>query len=184
MPKALEVAVEQLDRKGVAVFAAAGNDGMADIVYPAKFPSVWAVGAQVPTSEGKAKSADWSNGKGTSGVRYWAAGTNVVSTTVDYQAPLTFRDDLDNTAIFQDLDPSFKSGVTLRGFACWDGTSFATPIVAADYAKRLLAGDDHDAALTTLDGVYGTEDNAEGFGAGIYAVDRCTEGTIAPAQTS
>ena len=134
---------------GVAVVAAAGNYSTTRRFYPAAFSlrsspvPVISVGALNPNGS-KALFSD-----GGRWVRAWAAGAAVVSTYPDDvngglapqvrvhaqpggTAPGDGRPD-DREA----LDPDDFRG----GFAAWSGTSFATPLIAAQLAARLLERD-------------------------------------------
>ncbi|WP_433266189.1 S8 family peptidase [Actinosynnema sp. CS-041913] len=100
----------EVERSGAVVVAAAGNGGTSRPVWPAALPPVVAVGADASFSNHGA----------------W----------VDAIAP-----GVDVTSSFVRLTPSRGGGPGTEereyGYACWSGTSFAAPRVAADIACLL-----------------------------------------------
>jgi subtilisin family serine protease len=129
--------LEELTSMGVAVTAAAGNFATGRKVYPAAF-------AARPVAAGHAPliSVGALNPNGTkalfsdegSWVRAWATGAGLVSTyprvNGSRSAPVSVPGGRSA------LDPDdFRSG-----FAIWAGTSFATPVIAAQIARELAAG--------------------------------------------
>ncbi len=172
-PVAIKAAITELLDRGVHVFAAAGNDGN-DLgpVFPAAFPSVHSVGAQT-FDAGVARPADFSNRGDPDGVDFWAPGVSVLSTTVDSPQSISFSEGHDPTNNFKDLPPSQQENVSLNGWACWDGTSFATPVLAAACATELIDRPDAN-PIPALRDLYGAHDNATGF-TGNKPVQRCEE---------
>jgi Subtilase family len=139
----LEV-IDRLRDLGVLVFAAAGNDATSRPFYPAAFaelasggsPQVVSVGALNPNSTKAlfSNEASW--------VRAWATGAGVVSTfPMDVQGSIgaDFQPATRRASLDQD---DFRSG-----FAVWDGTSFAAPLLAAEVTANLLASAADDPAL-------------------------------------
>jgi hypothetical protein len=118
-PVAMAAAVDALDRRfgdDLTIVAAAGNDGVEHVVYPAAFPSVIGVAAV----DNRGRRSGYSNFG--SWVRASAVGA-AVSTYFGERATET-------------IDPlgSFD------GYAAWEGTSFAAPVVAARIASEVAAG--------------------------------------------
>ncbi|WP_240490764.1 S8 family serine peptidase [Amycolatopsis vancoresmycina] len=144
--------IEDLVARGVVFVAAAGNESTARPFHPAWLatragaknsgPRVIAVGALNPDGS----KALFSNEN--RAVRVWASGVNVVSTfpvadgseTAERVVPARNR---------ASLDPDKFTG----DYAVWSGTSFATPLVAAEVANRLLRIGEKQAklALTKVD---------------------------------
>jgi hypothetical protein len=122
-PLAMAGVLRAMRGKGAAIVAAAGNAGRRRPFWPAAFKQVVGVGA---VDRGK---TGWTR-PGWSNYGYWvdavARGANVAST---YALGAT-------TNV---VDPHNPGGtkVTFDGWARWDGTSFATPVVAA-YLARLV----------------------------------------------
>jgi subtilisin family serine protease len=136
-PHLIEV-VDGLVQRGVVVVAAAGNEATDRRFYPAALadrpsapksgPQVIGVGALNPDGT----KALFSNENRC--VTAWGSGVNVVSVfppatdgseTSERMIPATNRNS---------LDPDNFAG----GYAVWSGTSFATPLVAAEVANELL----------------------------------------------
>lgn len=138
-----------LGTQGVAVIACAGNDGTAREMYPAAFyphpggslteldPTcvpVLSVGALNPDGSIAlfSNGGDW--------VAAWEVGAAVVSTfpeTFNGGAQPSMRVRTPHGRPRASMDPdSF-----VDGFGTWSGTSFATPILAARLAARLLEAD-------------------------------------------
>jgi subtilisin family serine protease len=141
--------LDDLTGMGVAVTAAAGNFATGRKVFPAAF-------AARPVAAGHAPliSVGALNPNGTralfsdegSWVRAWATGAGLVSTYPQVNgsrsAPVSVPDGRSA------LDPDdFRSG-----FAIWAGTSFSTPVIAAQIARELAAGAAVDRQLR-LDGL-------------------------------
>lgn len=143
--------IAELVRRGVFFVAAAGNESTARPFLPAWLatradpqggPAVIAVGALNPDGS----KALFSNEN--AAVKGWASGVNVVSTfpagdgseTPEHVVPKLKR---------ASLDPDKFTGE----YAVWSGTSFATPLVAAELANRLLRIGEQKAklALTKVD---------------------------------
>ncbi len=143
-PKALAAFWEHRLRhhKGIALVAAAGNNGSRQPFWPAAFP--WALGVGALTRTGSER-ASWSNHGGW--VDVLAPGEDVVNAFPD--------------GTYRYLDGS-RAEFRHR-MARWSGTSFSTPIVAgllaarmsrtgengreAAAALRLEARDNHDPAV-------------------------------------
>ncbi|GAB3881935.1 S8 family serine peptidase [Terrabacter terrigena] len=138
--------------KGVLVVAAAGNDGSTNPSYPAAYPKVVAVGA----TDAAGNRAPFSQ-HGT-WVTVAAPGTSIRSTSPT--AGSTF----------------FPAG----GYATGDGTSFSTPLVAAEAAllwsqRRSVSADDVRAAIV------GSAHGYAGLGLGAGQVDyRAAFDTLRP----
>lgn len=141
-PLALGRALALLGRERVVV-AAAGNHGTTRPFWPAAFKHVIAVAA-LDTTSGKPGAAAFSN-------RGWwvdacAPGVHLASTFV--------RGTQDAGAGFQ----------TFEGWACWSGTSFAAPLVAAAVARAVRGGSTPRAAAAALLGGLATLPGLEDFG--------------------
>jgi serine protease len=128
--------------KGVVVVAASGNDGKATVSYPAAYPGVIAVGAV----GGDGKVAPYSNG----------------GTALDVVAPggnVDYDSDGDGNAdgIAQE---TFEGGSW--GYQFFEGTSMASPHVAAIAALLLSEGADPSSIEATLRST-ATDLDASGF---------------------
>ncbi|MDQ7808826.1 S8 family serine peptidase [Amycolatopsis sp. A133] len=150
---ALIEVVDGLIGRGVVVVAAAGNESTARPFLPAALadrpgdpdggPQVIGVGALNPDGS----KALFSNENRS--VTAWASGVNVVSTyppaADGSETPERAVPGLDRYS----LDPDKFTGE----YAVWSGTSFATPLVAAEIANRLLrVGEERaELALTRVD---------------------------------
>ncbi|HEX2154028.1 MAG TPA: S8 family serine peptidase [Acidimicrobiia bacterium] len=137
-------AVTALTAVGTLVVASAGNDGTCVPMYPAALPKVVAVGAL----DDAGKPAVFTN------YGPWvdasAAGVDVISTF--------FR-------AFDGAEPAVKGedADAFDGWACWSGTSFAAPRVAAQLAHLIAAGrSPTDARTELLDGQNGKHHPALG----------------------
>ncbi len=132
-PIATAAALKQLPAS-VTVFAAAGNDGAELATYPAAYPNVLGVGGQPPAGEDK---ADFSN-RGPH-VDLWAPAVDRIGPFVD--RVVGFKDP-DAGHVHRhhvdDLPPSSRRPQTFTGWARGDGTSFATPYMAAKMATALI----------------------------------------------
>jgi hypothetical protein len=120
-PSGVERAVADARAAGIALVAAAGNDGLSSPSYPAAFPGVTGVGALA--AEGKALASfsnrgDWVNVN--------APGEQVQSAFV--------RGQEDQTVTHDGGSDRFTSNTAL-----WSGTSFACGYVSG-YLARALAG--------------------------------------------
>jgi hypothetical protein len=120
-PSGVERAVADARAAGIALVAAAGNDGLSSPSYPAAFPGVTGVGALA--AEGKALASfsnrgDWVNVN--------APGERVQSAFV--------RGQEDQTVTHDGGSDRFTSNTAL-----WSGTSFACGYVSG-YLARALAG--------------------------------------------
>ncbi|MEV4050219.1 S8 family serine peptidase [Amycolatopsis sp. NPDC049688] len=144
--------VGELVRRGVVFVAAAGNESTARPFLPAWLatrpadpqggPPVIAVGALNPDGS----KALFSNENRS--VKVWASGVNVVSTFPAGDGSETPERVVPNLGRAS-LDPDRFTGE----YAMWSGTSFATPLVAAEVANRLLRIGEKKAklALTEVD---------------------------------
>jgi subtilisin family serine protease len=150
--------LQALGAGGVAVVAAAGNDATSREVYPAAFlphPGgevetfekdcipVISVGAQNPdgTIALFSNGGDW--------VAQWRDGAALVSTfptsfdgggqpSVAYTTPQGRR---------ATMDPDRFTG----GFGTWSGTSFSTPVLAGQLARRLIELDEKSSSTDPLE---------------------------------
>jgi hypothetical protein len=134
-----------------AVIAPAGNEYVtanpASGYWPAAHKDVVGVGATDVTQTHRAVFSKSHNGTVTSGSNWgtWvdcaARGQHVVSTFIDYSGRLE-----------EDPGPGLTPGpaARFRGWAQWDGTSFATPKVAAKVADRVSAGAPSRFAFTAM----------------------------------
>ena len=118
-PVALAAALAQLD-DSVAVVAAAGNNASPEPFWPAAFKRVVAVGALDTTGDEPVR-ASFSN------YGHW----------VDVYAPGTHVHSMYLDGSYLEAD---KHLAHLKGWAHWSGTSFATPHVAAEIARRVREG--------------------------------------------
>jgi hypothetical protein len=156
-PIALERALQRLGRD-VVVVAAAGNNGSDRPFWPAAFKNVIAVAA-LDTTGGTPAAASFSNyGRW---VDVCAPGVDLASTYVK--------------GTWQ-LDRS-TAEETFEGWACWSGTSFAAPLVAAEIARRAM--DSGRSArkvawelLAELDLIPGLEDYGLAFDPGVDVLCR------------
>jgi hypothetical protein len=135
----LRKVIDQLLDRGVAVFAAAGNNSSSRRFYPGAFAAlprepgtlpVFCVGAWNPNCTRALFSDDaaW--------VTAWTYGASVVSTfPVDVRGSLMPDEKLPDR---ESLNPNDFRG----GFCVWNGTSFSAPGLAAMFLKALLAGAD------------------------------------------
>jgi Subtilase family len=139
----LERAIDALIRSlpGVAVVAAAGNDGTDTPVFPAAHKPVTAVGAN--DADGRRAIVD--HPEFPPPFDHWASN---FGSWVDIYAP-----GVDVRSVFPPVSPSMpcfddrSSDQFRRGFAVWEGTSFAAPAVAGAIARRAAtAGSPVDAA--------------------------------------
>ena len=121
-PPALVRALRRL-KPGTVVVAAAGNNSSSRPFWPAALKNVIAVGA-LDTRHGRAEPAAFSN------FGWW----------VDVSAPGAGLIGPYVTGEWQ-LSPGLASE-TFDGWACWSGTSFAAPLVAAEISRRLTAHPD------------------------------------------
>lgn len=129
--------LDELTGTGVAVTAAAGNFATGRRVYPAAF-------AALPVAAGHAPliSVGALNPNGTkalfsdegSWVRAWATGAGLVSTYPQVNGSRNAPVGVPGGRSALDPD-DFRSG-----FAIWAGTSFSTPVIAAQIARELVAG--------------------------------------------
>jgi hypothetical protein len=124
-----------LTEMGVLIAAAAGNHATARKFFPAALnvPGMFSVGALNPAGT----RALFSNGGGW--VKYWRSGAGLVSTMptdlqAARQAPVA-PSNREQLPPRESIDPDNFGG----GFAVWDGTSFAAPIVAGQLANALMA---------------------------------------------
>ncbi|MEV6824066.1 S8 family serine peptidase [Amycolatopsis sp. NPDC051102] len=145
--------IDGLVRRGVVVVAAAGNESTDRPFLPAALadrpadpdggPQVIGVGALNPDGS----KALFSNENRS--VTAWASGVNVVSTyppaANGSETPERTVPNLNRSS----LDPDKFTGE----YAVWSGTSFATPLVAAEVANRLLSvgGQKAKLALSKVD---------------------------------
>jgi subtilisin family serine protease len=100
----------------LAIVASAGNDGTEHAVYPAAFPGVIGVGA-IDAQRSRTTFSNFG-----SWVQACAPGRHV-STYFGEHNPIT-------------IDPFG----TFEGYAAWEGSSFAAPVVAARIANTVAAG--------------------------------------------
>ena len=148
--------LRDLGSLGVAVVAAAGNNGWRDEVYPAAFAPHR--GGSVPRVEPgvvPVTSVGSLNPNGTVAlysnfgpwVRCWAEGASLVSTL-----PVRLRGGKSPTVQVSDEDGRVHSTLDpddfSAGFGVWSGTSFAAPVVAGRLAQALLDSDGFDDGLT------------------------------------
>jgi hypothetical protein len=128
-PLALANALAQL-RPTTAVIAAAGNNASNRPMWPAAFPQVWGVGAVNMNQTTRAQFSncgDWVNA--------CTVGVNIRSTYV------RFKETGGNPA---------RTAENFKGFAIWQGTSFAAPQLAGAVAARLVPGQSASAVAAQL----------------------------------
>jgi subtilisin family serine protease len=118
-PVRLRSAVKKAVDKGVVVVAAAGNSASPDRMYPAAWPNVLAVGAL--GRDGRR----WDHSNYGSWVDAWALGDGLRGVYVKGEE--NPANDPDGHAEIWD-DPEIN-------YATWTGTSFSTPLVAAQIAN-------------------------------------------------
>jgi subtilisin family serine protease len=122
--------VDILDRQPplgeeITVVAAAGNDGTDHVVYPAAFPSVTSVGA-VDDLRGRASYSNFGPWVRASAQGKWVSSYFGGNRTVTID------------------------GQKFRGYASWEGSSFAAPVVAARIATEIGGGQRARAAAATV----------------------------------
>jgi subtilisin family serine protease len=117
-PALLKHAIEQLGADTVVV-AAAGNNASERVFWPAAFAPVVGVGAQAANGTGRAAFSNYG-----SWVDAWAPGEQIASSFVRFDGPA-------DEAPGADIDSD-----CFTGFATWSGTSFATPHITAELARR------------------------------------------------
>jgi len=118
-PGVMASAISYAQSIGYVVVSSAGNDSTCQESWPAAFPEVIAVGAVGP--DGPASFTNYGPW-----VRACAPGVNIVSTFFDKWNGA--EPPVDGT------DPD-----DYKGWACWSGTSFSGPIVAARLAREMAA---------------------------------------------
>jgi hypothetical protein len=119
-PPVLGPLIRSLVGQGTVVVAAAGNNhdgGTEDLFWPAAMDEVIAVGAWDSTQSGPAQRAFFSNYG--PWVDVWAPGVSLLSTYVG----------------------NWGAATAAADWVKWSGTSFATPLVAAEVARLAAAGD-------------------------------------------
>lgn len=165
-PVASRAALRKLMRRPVTVFAAVGNDGLAEIAYPASLPGVVSVGGQA-REKGRRRKADFSNSD--PDVDLWAPAVDITAPIV--REKLTFRpvpqEHQDRFKLFRDLPPSTPNPQPFsNGWAKVDGTSFAAPQMAACMANLLIASHqgDPEGALGQLEEWFGDRNNQSSCG--------------------
>jgi subtilisin family serine protease len=148
--------LRDLGSMGVAVVAAAGNNGWHDEVYPAAFaPHRGGRVGRVERGVVPVTSVGSLNPNGTVAlysnfgpwVRCWAEGASLISTL-----PVRLRGGLSPVVqvtagdgrVHSTIDPDDFSA----GFGVWSGTSFAAPVVAGRLAQALLDQPGYDDGLT------------------------------------
>jgi hypothetical protein len=108
-------------RSEVAVVAPAGNEASAQPYWPAAHPDVIGVAAANRRGNGRAWFSNWG-----SWLDCATRGQDVFSTFIDWTGP---------------VDGAPKTDIEeFRGWATWNGTSFAAPKVTAAIANAYLAG--------------------------------------------
>jgi len=107
-------------RRGIAVVAPAGNEGLTHPYWPAAHPDVIGVGATNRRGRARAHFSNWG-----SWLNCCARGEDVFSTYITWDGPLDGEppSDIDNFV----------------GWAIWNGTSFAAPKVSAEIARLVAA---------------------------------------------
>ena len=177
-PRATAAAIRELKvaakekKQTTYIVAAAGNDGLDDdIVYPAKFDDVLVVGAQARQAGRRPRPASWSNGVDSGVVDFWAPGVSLLGATLK-QKHVTFSA-LEspvalNRRFADDLPFSSRKDLDFDGWAYWDGTSFATPVISARLAKAIAAKEQDPVAVVRAE--FGEQGNINGFDLGAYPV--------------
>jgi hypothetical protein len=118
-PLAVASALKIIRGRGGVIVAAAGNDGTKRPFWPAAFKQVLAVGA-VDFGQ-RWERASWSN------YGYWVdAAARGVDTASTYAT---------NKTRYCETEGGPETTLAFKGWARWDGTSFAAPIVAATLAR-------------------------------------------------
>ncbi|MCA9494520.1 MAG: S8 family serine peptidase, partial [Myxococcales bacterium] len=155
---ALEAALERAWREGVVVVAAAGNDGAAELTWPAASRVVIAVGASLSDSGPR---------------RFQAEGYSNLSPALDVLAPGGSLDrDADHDGwpdglLAETIDPSDPGHL---GYWFYEGTSQAAALASGAAARLLAAGvAPHDVAASLQSGAGGYdphEASLSGSGAG------------------
>ncbi len=160
---ALWHAIRALLDLGVVVVAAAGNLASGRPFYPAAFAQRPAPAGQVPVISVGALNPNGSRAVFSDGghwVTAWAAGAVVIS---------TMPTDIDGSRSPELRLPAHESGPLppgharashresldpddyFRGWGAWSGTSFSAPLLAAHFARALLAGPADPASGLVLD---------------------------------
>jgi serine protease len=120
----MRLALERAEDAGVTVVAAAGNDGISGISFPAAYPDVIAVGAL----DGRKRRAPYSN---------FGPELDVMAPGGDFDrdetGPGDRPDGFPDGILQQTFDPDLADAGRFDDFAYWyfEGTSMATPHVAA-----------------------------------------------------
>ncbi|MEA2826359.1 MAG: hypothetical protein QOG43_798 [Actinomycetota bacterium] len=117
-PLFMAAAIARIQKQGVVVVAAAGNDGTCQPMFPAALPDVVSVGAIGP--DGPAFFTNYGPW-----VRACAPGVDLLSTF------FMFNGSLRAGAGARDPD-------NFRGWAIWSGTSFSAPVVAGALARTMI----------------------------------------------
>ena len=147
--------IDRLTALGVLVCAAAGNGSTDRKFYPAALADPQAVVRRPVISVGSlnpnrskalfSNDGDW--------VRYWAPGAAVVSTFPRSTGSL--GPDYRLAARAPELQPQWRESLDDddfdSGFALWNGTSFAAPMVAAQLARALIEGHRADLGNVTAE---------------------------------
>jgi Subtilase family len=120
-PGALRMAILAARKAGIVLVASAGNDGVSVPQYPAAFDQVIGVGAVGPDGPPEwTNYGDW--------VDACAPGVELVSA---FFASFNGKFPMMNSV---DIDAFYE-------WACWSGTSFSGPVVAAALAREMVIGD-------------------------------------------
>ncbi|MGH3613816.1 MAG: S8/S53 family peptidase [Pseudonocardia sp.] len=144
---------DHLDGTGVKLVAAAGNDGTSREFWPAAFPWAVGVGALGPDEQHRA----WFSNFG-SWVNVYALGEGMVNAyatgVYTYQEP-----------------PKRPAKQAFTGMARWDGTSYATPLVAGLITARMSR--EGESAVVAADAVLAVAENQRilGLGPALRATD-------------